>query len=121
MPVALALVDSLPGDAPFRIVRRANVSPLDVIVFRAGVDSISLSDAVEQLLLMRRMQGDTAETTGMVRVRRPNPAGHAPRVLPWARRVMDDLHRAERKEIPGVGSARTVQIWLPPQRARTAR
>ena len=118
VPVTLALVDSLPGGAPFRILRRADVSPEDVILFRKGGDSTTLSEAVDQLILMRRMQGDTAQGSGAVRVRRPHTPQHTARVLPWAHRVMDDLHRAERREIAGVGRAQTVQIWLPPQRAR---
>ena len=118
VPVTLALVDSVPGGAPFRILRRANSSPRDVIVFRRDADSTALSEAVGQLLLMRATQGDTAGSSGMVRVRRPDSPERRPRVLPWARRVMDDLWVAERRIIEGVGTARALEIWLPPQRGR---
>ena len=82
VPVTLALVDSLPSGAPFRILRRADVSPSDVILFRTGGDSTTLSEAVEQLVLTRRMQGDTAQARGAVRVRRPHAPQHTARVLP---------------------------------------
>lgn len=118
VPVTLALVDSLSDGAPFRILRRAGASPADVIVFRMGADSTALSEAMNHLLVMRRVQGDTARSGGAVRVRRPQSPQHRPPALPWAKRVMDDLHHAERTDVAGVGSARTVQVWLPPQRGR---
>ena len=120
VPVVLALVDTLMGDAPYRILRRAEVTPHDVILFRVGADSASLSAAVQDLLSIRRVQGDTTRSgTGAVRVRQPGrTAAREVRVLPWARRVMEDLHRANRQAIAGVGTVPSVQIWLPPQRGR---
>lgn len=120
VPVTLALTDTLPAAAPFRILRRADLDPRDVIVLRRGADSLALSAAVEQLLLMRQLQGDTATTSGMVRVRARDSAGRAPRTLPWARRVVDDLHRAPPRPVAGVGTLPALVIWLPPQRARKA-
>lgn len=121
IPVTLALVDTLSAETPFRIMRRANVEPHDVIVFRRGADSVALSAAVEQLVLMRQAQGDTSETTGVMRVRLAGAQGRpGARMLPWARRVMDDLHHASAREIAGVGTAPAVVIWLPPQRRRVA-
>ena len=118
VPVVLALADTLTGDAPFRILRRADVTPHDVILFRAGADSAALSAAVHDLLAIRRVQGDTTRSgTGAMRVRQPGrAAARDVRMLPWARRVMNDLHHADRQVIPGVGSVPSVQIWLPPQR-----
>lgn len=120
VPVTLALVDTLAGEAPFRILRRANVAPYDVILLRAGADSAVLSAAVQDLLSIRQLQGDTASTgAGALRVRRPNRApGQRVRMLPWARRVIDDLRSADRQTVAGVGSVPAVQIWLPPQRGR---
>lgn len=120
VPVTLTLVDTLPATTPFRILRRADLDPRDVIVLRRGADSAALSAAVEQLRLMRQVQGDTAATTGMVRVRSRDGAGRAPRMLPWARRVMDDLHHAAPRTVAGVGTVPAVVIWLPPQRGRRA-
>jgi len=118
VPVTLALVDTLSPPAPFRILRRADRDPRDVIVLRRGADSIALSAAVEQLLLLRQVQGDTAAASGMMRVRPRESAGRAPRMLPWARRVVDDLHAAEPRTVAGVGTLPVVVIWLPPQRGR---
>jgi hypothetical protein len=114
----LALADSLTSDAPFRILRRADVTPHDVILFRADADSATLSAAVHDLLAIRRVQGDTTRSgTGAMRVRQPGRAApRTVRMLPWARRVMDDLRRADRQVIAGVGTVPSVQIWLPPQR-----
>lgn len=121
VPVTLSLVDTLPAETPFRILRRAEMDPHDVIVLRRGADSVALSEAVDQLVLMRQAQGDTAETTGLMRVRVTSaPQRLGRRVLPWARRVMDDLHRAPERVIAGVGTAPAVVIWLPPQRRRAA-
>lgn len=118
VPVVLALVDTLTGDAPFRILRRAEVTPHDVILFRVGADSATLSAAVHDLLSIRRVQGDTTRSgAGAVRVRQPvRTAAREVRMLPWARRVMEDLRRADRRVIAGVGAVPSVQIWLPPQR-----
>jgi len=105
------------GDA-FAILRRAGVEPGDVIVLRPNADSAALSAAIEQLTLVRRIQGDTASASGIVRTRPKGGAARAPRVLPWARRVLDDLHRAPRRMVSGVGMVPAVVIWLPPQRGR---
>ncbi|HYW07888.1 MAG TPA: hypothetical protein VE913_13090 [Longimicrobium sp.] len=115
--MTLALVDTLAGEAPFLILRRADVAPYDVILLRADADSAALSAAVRDLLSIRRVQGDTTRTTaGAMHVRRANRApGQGVRTIPWARRVMDDLRMAERQTIAGVGTARAVQIWLPVQ------
>lgn len=119
--VTLALADTLSGGDAFRILRRADAEPHDVILFRPGADSATLSEAVEHLLLIRARQGDTARTTGLVRVRRgADAAGAGFRMLPWAGRVMADLARAGRRSIPGAGTVRSVRIWLPPQRGRRA-
>ena len=120
VPVTVALVDTLAGDAPFRILRRATVAPYDVILLRANADSAALSAAVQDLISIRQVQGDTARAAaGVVRVRRPSATpGQRMRMLPWARRVIDDLRRAERQAVAGVGSVPAVQIWLPPQRGR---
>jgi len=118
VPVMLALVDTLTGDAPFRILRRADVTPHDVILFRAGADWATLSAAVQDLLSIRRVQGDTTRSgAGAMRVRQPGrTAAREVRMLPWARRVMEDLRRADSRVIAGVGTVPSVQIWLPPQR-----
>lgn len=115
----IVLVDSLAAGTPFRILRRASATPNDVILLSAGADTSALSAALEELLSMRRAQGDTAQTTGMMRVRHPQgTSGQRPHKFPWVTRVLNDLHMAPRRIISGVGTVRAVEIWLPPQRRR---
>ncbi|HET7234462.1 MAG TPA: hypothetical protein VFJ16_30900 [Longimicrobium sp.] len=123
VPVMLVLVDTLPVETPYRILRRAELDPRDVIVLRTGADSVALSAAVWDLIVMRQAQGDTAtaQSSGMMRVRRGDGGSQsAPRILPWASRVMSDLHHAAPREVAGVGTAPASVIWLPPQRRRGA-
>jgi hypothetical protein len=112
--VTVALVDRLPDSVS--ILRRKNVEPLDVILLHTSADARQLSSAVYDLLMVRQVGGDTAETPGRMRVR-ANQRGTRP-VLPWAERVMAHLRRAEPRAIRGVGTVRAVQIWLPPQYLR---
>lgn len=120
VPVTVALVDTLPATVPFRILRRLDLDPRDVIVLSRSADSVSLSAAVEQLRLIRQVQGDTATSSGMVRIRPRGGMGRGSQVLPWARRVVTDLHAAAPQPVAGVGTVPMVVIWLPAQRGRTA-
>jgi hypothetical protein len=107
------------GDAPYRILRRADVAPNDVILLRSGSDAAVLSEAVGNLLLIRAQTGDTAQVSGAVRVKRAQGAsGRVPRSFPWAGRVLNDLRQAQARDVPGVGSVPSIEIWLPPQRGR---
>lgn len=120
VPVTLALVDSIPGGAAqFRILRRVDATPHDIILLPYGADQTVLSEAIADLLAMRALTGDTATAAGMMRVRHPQQtAGRTPRPLPWAGRVMNDLRRAEPRPLAGVGTVPAVEVWLPPQRRR---
>lgn len=116
--VTIALLDTASA-TPFQIVRRVNGTPRDVILLPRGANADDLSAAVHELLLMRRLQGDTAQATGVMRVRRPN--GGSPHQMPrypWAARVLIDIQSAPRKVISGVGLVPAVEIWLPRQRGR---
>jgi hypothetical protein len=118
VPVTVVLLDSLPGEdtSPFRILRRADTSPNDVILLREGADAVALSEAVAELLHLRQLQGDSIRTgSGMMRTRRATARSRSARILPWASRVINDLRTAELQDISGVGAGRSVQIWLPPQ------
>lgn len=120
VPVSIALVDSArTGDAPYRILRRADASPHDVILLRSSSDATVLSEAIDNLLLIRAQTGDTAKVNGAVRVKRAQGAsGRAPREFPWAGRVLNDLRQAQARDVPGLGNVPMVEIWLPPQRGR---
>ena len=113
----VVLVDSLTQpDAPFVIVRRPGSTPADLILLRSGADAAQLSEAVRGLLTARQANGDFAPTAAIFRVRPHQRAGAIARpAFPWAPRVLNDLRRAEPREISGVGRVRAVQIWLPRQ------
>jgi hypothetical protein len=116
VPAVLVLVDSsATSGEPFQVLRRASVEPHDVILLAQGADAWSLSAAVRQLVLLRRMQGDTSSATGPMRIRGA-PTTHAAGPLPWAARVIEDLRNATARRVAGIGTAPAVQIWLPPQR-----
>jgi hypothetical protein len=115
VPVTIALVDELPDPtALFVILRRADATPADVILLRTGAGPQQLSAAVQALRMARRQGGDQAFRDAMLRAR-PHQDDRArnARPLPWAPQVIADLHRAARREVPGVGSVQSVQIWLP--------
>lgn len=116
VPVTVALVDELsPAHTPFALLRRNLAEGGDVIVVPTTADADLLSDAVRALLTVRRHQGDQVADGGTLRVTartRGRPA------LPWAVRVLADIRRTTPQTVPGVGSARSVVIWLPPQRPR---
>jgi len=110
--VTVALVDQLPDSVV--ILRRRNVEPLDVILLQSAADARQLSSAVYDLLTVRQVSGDTADAPSRMRVRARQRTTPRP-VLPWAARVMAHLRQAEPRQIPGIGTVRAVQIWLPPQ------
>jgi hypothetical protein len=113
----VVLVDSIKQpDAPYVVVRRPGLVPADVILLRAGADAAQLSDAVRGLLAARQASGDIPSSAATFRVRPHRSQGALTRnPLPWAPRVLRDLHRAEVQEVSGVGGVQAVQIWLPRQ------
>jgi hypothetical protein len=120
VPVTVALQDTATAAPGFRILRRVDQHPRDVILLTGPADAETLSKAVRHLLRVRMVAGDTAARTGEVRVRRlDSGAQTAQRPYPWAERVVRDLHAAPPQEISGVGAVRAVQIWFPPQHHRT--
>jgi hypothetical protein len=118
VPVTVALVERLPYPAaPFIILRQSTGS--DYIILPRDADAALLTDAVNALLLARQRGGDRATADAVLRVRAPDHA-RGSRPLPWVARVLADLQRAPRRNVPTVGQAPAVQIWLPrqhPQRA----
>lgn len=113
----VVLVDSVAQpDAPFVIVRRPGATPADLILVRSSVNATQLSDAVRGLLTARQANGDFPVAAATFRVRPHQRAGATARpAFPWAPRVLNDLRRAEVREISGIGRVRAVQIWLPRQ------
>jgi hypothetical protein len=100
--------------APYEIRRFGGRGGEDVIVLRAGADAITLTAAVEALLLIRRQSGDSATSDAVLRVHRGAPSSLP--VLPWADRVLRDLSAAEPRQISRIGRVKAVRIWLPAAR-----
>jgi hypothetical protein len=119
IPVTIVLVERLaaPG-APFLVQRRAATAPHDVILLRTDADASQLSEAVRTLLVARQAGGDVPATSGTLRMRPQTSGGGARPVLPWAARVLTDLQRAEPQRVEGIGTVKSVQIYLPPQNPR---
>ena len=122
VPVTVALQDTTDESASYRILRRTEAAPFDVIVLTGKANALMLSDAILELLLVRRAQGDTATSNGAVRLRWSRPNAGSARVprYPWAQRVVNDLRRADVRDVHGIGTVRAVEIWLPPQHRRSA-
>lgn len=121
VPVALALVDSLPQPGvPYVIQRRPAGSPQDVILLRTDATAAQLSEAINSLLMVREARGDFPTTAGILRI---HPHGNSAvalqrRPIPWAHRVFRDLHRAKAVPVTGIGTVPSVTIYLPPHRGR---
>jgi hypothetical protein len=121
IPVTIALVERMPDEiSPAVILRRPGATPHDVILLRSSTASGKhLSDAIVQLLTIRVLSGDTALANATMRVKpREGAQGQIRREYPWVQRVFNDLRKAEPQSLTGVGTVRSVQIWLPPQRGR---
>ena len=114
--VTVVLMNTLPGEASFQLLRRADRVPHDVILLSAAADSAELSTAVIQLISLRKVQGDTAAASGMMRLRQPQATQSHHNVLPWAGRVVTDLRRAPMRNVNGIGNVRNLEIYLPAQR-----
>jgi hypothetical protein len=120
VPVTVALVANLPvHDTPYMVQRRSR-APHNVILLREDATALDLSAAVAQFMLSTQASAG-ASGGGQGRVPADAPlrsrlqAG-APmsfRELPWAPQVLDDLHQSRPAVIPGIGSVRSVVIWLP--------
>lgn len=118
MPVAVVLVDTLPHDpgAAYEVQRRPGFTPHDVILLRTTATVEDLANAVWLVIAGRTAGGDLPAREMALRSR-PHPVRGGTRraVLPWVRRVLDDLQRAEPHEVAGLGKVRAVEIWLPRQ------
>jgi hypothetical protein len=113
VPLLVAISPDLDGaETRFRLARFAGNAPLDVILLAPNADASVLTQGVEALLAIRRQSGDVATSNATLRSIQPQRA----RALPWAARVVQDVHAAAPRQIPGLGRLRAVQIWLPAQR-----
>ena len=122
VPVLVAITSEPAfSHSPFMVLRRAGGGSGDIIVLKEGsADGAQLSTAVRVLLAARRADGDTAGVAQAFSGEVKTARGQAAQPLPWAQRVVEDAARAHSRFIPGVGSARTIEIWLPPQRGKSS-
>lgn len=118
-PATVAIVDRLPvPGVSFVVQRRPDLTPSDLILLRASATPAEVSDAVRALLTARQVSGDLPTTTATIRLRPRQESQFKRRDLPWTPRVLADLRRATTRTIPGVGTVRAVDIWLPSQARR---
>lgn len=119
-PVLLALVDTLPDTVPrFRIIRLPGESAREAVLLPSDATPELLTQALDALRMIwvhdkRSQPGEMLRLNGGKAETRPR------RTLPWAGRVLHDLREAHRRQVPGVGSVRAVQIWLAPLPAGAA-
>jgi hypothetical protein len=113
----IVLVDTVPANARFAILRRPTGAPRDVVLLRADADSTDLSDAIWDLLIVRSIDGDTTRSPEHLARLRPGEGDQGQRrVIRWTGRVLSDLQASPPRTVPGVGKVRAVEIWLPPRR-----
>jgi hypothetical protein len=116
VPVCVAISKQDLGSDNYRIVRRSGaVEPHDILLLKPRATSDDLSDALNDLLAIRRAAGDTAQRSALLRLRRPRTEALHGRRFPWATRVLADVRTASEKPIEGFGDMQAVTIWLPPQ------
>lgn len=114
----VALADGPLEGARFLVKRFPGAPNSDVILLAPDATAAELSSAVRTLLVVRQREGDSPRIKRTLRIRPGSSPVIAQAPLPWAARVLDDASRSARVAVPGVGSVRAVQIWLPGQSAR---
>lgn len=126
IPVTVAIFDKLPYPGVISVIIRRTEGSFkdgsrpDLIVLGPNANNArGLSAAISDLILIRAQQGDTATSHRVIRLRPKGGArGRGESELPWAQQVIDDLREARPQFIDGLGEARALDIWLPPQRSR---
>ena len=111
LPVTVALVDHNRFGGANVLVRRVGSAYPNVIVLAAGnaTPKQFMSAAIVMTALMER-DGDVAPRDVVVAV--PDSAGGPQKGLAASARVLQRLRAASEVNIPGVGKARTVVIYL---------
>lgn len=124
VPVTIALADELPfPGSTYVILRRPAAEPTDgaapdvIFLTRGFANAQELSNAVRDLLAIRSSTGDTAAVRQVLRLRRDLHTTQGRPPLPWAQRVLNDLHGADQQSVEELGRYPAVRIFLPPQMA----
>ena len=114
VPVTIALVDRVPTTAGRYVLhRRSELTPHDVILLGRDATAQDLSEALQALLAVRQVDGDTALTSRILRVRPEQPV-RARREFPWVPRTFSELRNQPPRNVAGVGTVPAIEIWLPP-------
>ncbi len=121
IPVTIAVPETELGPAAPVVLRKAHGAAPDILVLpKLMATSSELVLAAYGVNAIRDATGDTAHVDGMYRVRVPGldqskvPAGEE-RV---ARLTLDRVLRRPPHMVPGVGLARTAEIYLPSRQMR---
>ena len=113
VPVTLVLASTFPYDGNSIVMRELDPAPHDLIVLReSDASAQTLSDAVGDLIGIRRLSGDFPASNALLRTKISGGRVHR-KLLPWSDRVLRDLRAAPLETVPNVGEARTIRIWLP--------
>ena len=115
VPVTVIFSDRVPSDSRFVVQRVPGAARRDRILLRSGATAEDLMAAINTLLSARQIEGDVPPIERTMRIR-PTQA-HTYRRTPyaWIARVLTDLRQAPPTDIPGIGRAQAVQVWLPIQ------
>lgn len=110
--IQITLMLSASGQ-PAMILRRRS-EPQNVILLDANATEQQLSDAVFTLLAMEaRDPNGRDRSDGVAQSVQLDP--HAP-VYPWSGAAIMRLRAAEKRQVPGMGERRSVDIWVRPVR-----
>lgn len=115
VPVTIIVSDRVPSDSRFVVQRVPAAARRDRIVLRPDATGEDLMVAINTLLSARQIEGDAPSVERTLRIR-PTQASNSRRVpYPWVARVLTDVRQSTPADVPGIGQARAVQIWLPSQ------
>lgn len=124
-PAVVALVEQLPTlrqQYPAVILRRAGVTPQDVILLPRATASAELLDAATRVLLHMRASAGQRQTThqgkpfGIITIgvrHSTAPAEWATQELPRAEQLLEQLRRARAQHVPRVGTFPAVEFTPP--------
>jgi hypothetical protein len=113
VPVSVVLTSAFPYAGDVVILRRPETVPSDLIVMRSDKATAEIfSEAIHDLIDIRRIGGDLPETNALLRSR-PTDSKTRRKLLPWSERVLADVRAKPVETFGGFTNAQVVQIWLP--------
>jgi hypothetical protein len=115
VPVTIVVTDRVPSDSRFAVQRIPDAARRDRILLRSDARSEDLMAAINTLLSARRIEGDVPPVERTMRIRPTSTRNIRRAPYPWISRILTDLRQTPEKDVPGIGRARAIQIWLPSQ------